>query len=92
MTWKFVDIFFSTYQRNIAIESTSVRLGVSVGYYILLYHLLLAVTFLFNDHPATHFPSNFLFLYLLLLPSLLRLLLVSTFNIDIKARNAFSQQ
>ena len=31
MTWKFVDVFSSRYWRNIAIKSTSIRCGVSVG-------------------------------------------------------------
>ena len=31
MTWKFNDIFFSTYQRNIDINSTSVQCGVYIG-------------------------------------------------------------
>ena len=31
MTWKFVDIFSSMYRRNVAIESTSIQRGASVG-------------------------------------------------------------
>ena len=31
MTWKFVEIWFSTYRCNIDIESTSIRRGVLVG-------------------------------------------------------------
>ena len=31
MTWKFVEIWSSTYQRNIHVESTSIRRGVPVG-------------------------------------------------------------
>ena len=30
ITWKFINIFFLTYRRNIDIESTSIRHGVSV--------------------------------------------------------------
>ena len=32
MTWKFVEIWSSTYRHNIHVESTSIRRGVSVGY------------------------------------------------------------
>ena len=31
MTWKFVEIWSSTYRRNIHVESTSIRRGVPVG-------------------------------------------------------------
>ena len=31
MTWKFVEIWFSTYRRNIGVESTWIRRGVSLG-------------------------------------------------------------
>ena len=31
MTWKFFNVFFTTYQCNIDIKSTSIRLGVSVA-------------------------------------------------------------
>ena len=31
MTWKFIEIWSSTYQRNIHVESTSIRRGVPVG-------------------------------------------------------------
>ena len=31
MTWKFIEIWSSTYRRNIHVESTSIRRGVPVG-------------------------------------------------------------
>ena len=36
MTWKFVDIWSSTYRRNINVESTSIRRGMPVGLALLV--------------------------------------------------------
>ena len=40
MTWKFVEICYSTYRHNIHVESTSIRRGVLVG---LLYFIVIIV-------------------------------------------------
>ena len=37
-TWKFVEIWSSTYRRNIHVESTSIRRGVPVGLLISVYY------------------------------------------------------
>ena len=37
-TWKFVEVWSSTYRRNIHVESTSIRRGVPVGLLISVYY------------------------------------------------------
>ena len=49
MTWKFVEIWSSTYRHNIHVESTSIRRGVPVGILLGVSHILIFVRMRHKD-------------------------------------------